>query len=463
MEDLTIEEIIELTNGEFRGDKKCLIKRPSGITIDSRNIATGEIFFALQGQTTDGHYFVEEALGMGAIAAVIERRNTIPSGPVIIVEDTLASLGSLAQGYRKRFDIQVIGITGSTGKTTVKEMAVAVLGDYFNLHATPGNYNNLIGLPLTVLGLKKRHDVAVIEMGMNRPGEIRRLSEIAQPTIGLVTNAGSAHLEFFREPVEVAQAKGELLEYLDVDSIAIINHDDELLKTQRSRIRGRMVSFGLGEGSDYQGRILHRNKNGCVTFGIEDQVITLSLAGRHNVYNALAVYAAGRVLGLNSHQIKEGFNRVKPVSLRMELLTVGELHIINDAYNANPDSMKAAFEVLGTIEPEKGGRRYAVLGDMLELGTVSRKEHYALGELTASLELSGVFLFGEQMVHTAEGALAGGMPEEKIHYFYDIDDLCESLINKIQKEDIILVKGSRGMRMERVVEYLKESTRIRRY
>ena len=456
MEGLSLREAIRFVGGEFRGNTELLERRPTGVSIDSRTLNTGELFFALRGENTDGHHFVDEALKAGACVVVVEKGSEVTFSPAVYVNNTLKALGDLAKGYREKWNGTVVGITGTTGKTTVKGMAETVLRRRFNLHATPGNYNNLIGVPLTLFGINRFHECAIVEIGMNHSGEIRRLACITKPQIGIITNIGPAHLEFFHNMEEIADAKGELLDIMEENTVALLNNDDELLKTQWSRFKGKIVSFGLDKESDVRGKILDRDSRGNVTFEIDGEVVHLSIAGSHNVYNALAVFALGREMGLPSQDISSGLEKFRPEKMRMEFISAGGVMIINDSYNANPQSMRAAFDVLSNIEIEECGKKFAVLGDMLELGDASDEEHKKIGRYSTLIKgLSGLYFVGDKMSNAAQCALDEGMDEKNIKTFKDIENAWWALRDNVRKGDIVLVKGSRGMQMDKIVGWLE--------
>lgn len=433
-----------------------------GVSIDSRTIREGELFFAIKGDRYDGHDFVKEALRRGAIGAVVSqswfegnRTFTLEGKPVIPVRDTVWALQELARYYRAKFSIPVVAVTGSNGKTTTKDMIAAVLARKYQVLKTEGNLNNHLGLPLTLFGLRVEHQVAVLEMGMSGFGEIRRLCQVGDPTMGVLTNVGPAHLEFFASVEEIAEAKAELLEYLTEGRVAILNADDELVMRRQDRIGGRIITFGLERKADVRGTYLGACPGGGSKFRVSGGLeITIRLPGRHNVYNALAAVAVGRELRVAEEDIRETLERIEPSPMRMEPLRVAGVVVLNDAYNANPVSVQAALEALAEIGGN--GQRIAILGDMLELGGATVQAHRRIGEKVFSLGIDYLFTYGEWSRLMGEGAVGTGMEGNRVIHFTDKEALVEKVKRLVNPGDTILVKGSRGMGLEDVVQRLRE-------
>jgi UDP-N-acetylmuramoyl-tripeptide--D-alanyl-D-alanine ligase len=431
-----------------------------GVSIDSRTTVPGDIFFAIRGQTFDGHRFVGEAFSMGAVAAVVSGRGQLAgaTGRLLVVEDTVSALQGLAAFYRTRFDIPVVAITGTNGKTTTKDMTAAALGVTMNVMKTEGNMNNHIGVPLTLLRLSRKHGAAAVEMGMNHPGEIARLAAIARPTVGVITNVAEAHLETMKDLDAIADAKGELLDALPPEGAAILNEDDPRVMSQASRARCRIETFGLGIGAGTRAVTIEEDAEG-VAFELEgDGRVDLPIPGKHNVQNALAALAVARVLGVGVEAASRGLAVFEPTGMRTAIVDMAGWTVLNDAYNANPGSLRAALETLASVG--RGRTTAAVLGDMLELGARSRSAHHEAGRRAAGLGIKYLFLFGKDVEALREGALAGDMPPDRVLLFDDKAALARAVRRTVGANAVLLVKGSRGMRMEEVVELLAGETPV---
>lgn len=426
----------------------------AGVSTDSRSINEGEVFFAIKGDTFDGAQFIDTAFSRGAVLSVVNRgsvRRFPASKPVIEVEDTVAALGKAAGAYRKLFQGPVIGITGTSGKTTVKEMAVAVLGTKFSVLGTKGNFNNQIGLPLSIFGLETSHKCAVFEMGMSASGEIAYLADIAKPTIGTVINAGPAHMEFFPSLDAIADAKAEMLDAITPDGTGIINKDDPLIAPRGGRCKGRLVTFGITSEADYRAKNIAICQDGTPRFEIEGNSIHLKIPGVHNVYNALAAYTIGAVAGVSGNNAAEVLSEITAPGMRMETVTKNGVRYINDSYNANPMSMKSAADVLRWTVPEKDGRKIAVLGDMLELGKISREAHIAIGAEFGSLEPAWLCFVGDNTELYRRGAVSTGMDNDAIRSFKTAEEAAQFVQTIKKTGDVILVKGSRRLKMEKIL------------
>jgi UDP-N-acetylmuramoyl-tripeptide--D-alanyl-D-alanine ligase len=458
MEGFSLQEVITATNGEWVGQTDPTHIFPTGGERDNRTIKEGELFFALPGERVDGHQFVDAALQSGASAGVVSRQwfeaqTPRPSKPLIVVEAPDLAMGDVARAYRKKFQIPVIGITGSNGKTTTKDMVAAVLQTQYNVLATQGNLNNQLGVPLTLFQLNAQHEVAVIEMGIAGFGEMRYLCHIAQPTIGIITNVGPTHLEFLGSVEGVAKAKGELLEYLDESSMTIMNLDDLLLSKERVKVKGRLLGFGIEQHSQFRGEGLSLDQERRGHFTLQGRIFSLSVPGRHNVYNALAAIAAGVALNVPLEKAAHALAHFVPTKLRSQVISQNGLRLINDSYNANPASMHAALEILSQIDISAGGRRIAVLGDMRELGNMANQAHQDLGKETGS-KVDALFALGEHAHLVTDAAKSAGLSPTMSHAFTDSETLIATLKAFITPGDTLLVKGSRGLAMERIVEAL---------
>jgi UDP-N-acetylmuramoyl-tripeptide--D-alanyl-D-alanine ligase len=458
---LSAEEITRATQGELRSGK--LLARAVGVSSDSREIGEGELFIPLRGPNFDGHRFIGEALKKGAAGALSEKEEEIagPSFPdkfLIRVPDTLRALGELARFWRRRQTARVIAITGSNGKTTTKEMTVQILARRFRILKNEGNLNNLIGLPLSLLRLSEEDEVAVLEMGMNAPGEIRRLKEIADPQISLITNIGRAHLEFLGDLEGVARAKGELWEGLREDDWIAVNVDDERVVNLAASARCRKVSFGIRNPAEIQGGEIRAEAGKGIGFTLrtanQERKVNLCVFGRHNIYNALAAASLAGAMGVEGSEIAAGLETFQPVYGRGKpLFLPGGIHVLDDSYNSNPDSLEAALAAFAEMKGE--GRGIVVLGDMLEIGPLSKEFHERVGRLAGGMRFAHLFVFGEAARHIAVGAKTSGMEAGRIHFAADMEELLQTLEKTLVPEDWILIKGSRRMRMERVIEGIK--------
>lgn len=451
---LSVEEILDITRGVL------ISGRPDGaiegITIDSREVIPGQLFVPLRGNRFDGHDFVFSALEQGAGGAIVEREMIIPAGekPVILVADTLAALGDIARNWREKFRGPVIAITGSTGKTTTKEMTAIILSERWVVHKSEGNYNNLIGIPLTVFNLTPAHELIVVELGTNRPGEIARLGEITEPTIACVTNVGPAHLEGLGSMDGVAREKGELFFKLKDNGIAVVNVDDPYVREMATKTGVQTVTFGWRNDALVTVRGDVEVTEGKTAFtlviGNESAHVTLAATGEHNVYNALAAAAISWAAGARVEDIVSGLVRYRPMPGRMEILTLkGGIHLINDVYNANPASCEAALRTLRQLR--KTGKSFVILGDMLELGGEGEQCHERVGHLLVETGVTQAYLRGDLVKYVARGAYEEGWQNGQAIIFRNGGEIVGDLCARIEPGDWILVKGSRGTKMEEVV------------
>lgn len=428
----------------------------TGVSTDSRSIAPGVLFVALRGEHFDGNKFVDAARERGALAAIVDAKGAgaVASDiPLLVVDDTVKALGTLANVYREKFEIPILGIAGSNGKTTTKEMIAAVLARKYRTLSTEGNLNNHVGVPQTLFRLEKSHEIAVVEMGTNHPGELALLCSIARPTMGLITNIGREHLEFFSDLETVEQEECSLFAALkEKGSTVFVNDDDERIR--RHVPRGvKTVTFGMSRRGKVRGKIIGHNASHGATLEVrggtlrEPLRIALGIAGDHHARNALAAAAVGVTLRVPATAIKAALEEFRPAGKRMEILAVGGVTIINDTYNANPDSMLAALQTLAAMRD--GGKCIAVLGDMKELGAKSAEEHRAVGVEARKLGIEYLLTFGEQarLMHETFG------PDGALHYDQK-NALAEYLAELVSEGDVVLVKASRGMRMEDVVTFL---------
>ncbi len=431
----------------------------TGFSTDSRTLKPGELFIPLRGPNYDGHDFLMRALRNGAAACLSEEVVAGFPIPVIQVSDTLVALGNLAASLRSEFSGPVVALTGSTGKTTTKEMLASILELTGEGLKTEGNFNNLIGLPLTLFRLNEQHHWIVLEMGMSARGEISRLAEIAAPNIGVVTNVGPAHLENLQSLDGVVRAKGELFAALKPGGTALVNIDDKRVAKLPVANGVKRLCFGLSAEAEIRAENVLASGE-AVSFdlwlpGCEKRAVRLHIAGRHNVYNALAAAGVAYALGVDSDLVVQGLKAFRPTQGRMEVIPLlnGSM-ILNDSYNANPLSVKAALETLDEMGGE--GRRIAVLGDMLELGETAAELHREVGE-EAARRVDLLLVMGEMAASLAAGARDAGMPDEAIRVVDSHQAAADLLRQGMQAEDRILIKGSRGMKMEKVAAALCET------
>ena len=391
----------------WMGPRDILDNLVHSISTDTRMIGRNDLFFALRGENFDGHEFVFSALEQGALACVVEKSwleslDSIPEQPnLVVVQEPLQALQDVAHLYRKRFSIPLVAITGSSGKTTVKEMAFSVLNTRYKVHRNQKSFNNFIGVPLTLLMLEQEHEIGVTEVGTNHFGELKQLSALVEPDIVLFNNIGYAHLEAFKSLQGVLQAKLEILSSAPPKALVVFNADDALLR-QTNFAPHPTRSFGVDHDADVQGKILGCDEKGCYTFECQGEQVRLNVPGRHMVDNALAAIALGIHFRLNSSQWKEGINSFHSVDKRMQVLTHGKIVIVADQYNSNPSSCLAALKTVKAIKTK--GRKIAILGDMLELGTQSRQEHVKLARHALENDVSVLVLYGEEMLHLFKAA-----------------------------------------------------------
>ncbi len=429
-----------------------------GISIDTRTLQPQEIFWAISGESFDGHWFVNEAEKKGAAAVVVEKRKAkrLPSLqiPLIQVKDTLTSLQQFSTWHRSRFKIPVIGITGTNGKTTTKEMISWLLQTKYNVHKTIGNLNNHIGTPMTLLRLNSDHEISVVELGTNHPGEIGMLSSLVNPTAALITNIGRGHLEFLSSIEGVANEKLALFRTLRKNGLIFLNRDDKQLASANIR-RKNIQDYSLTKSisARVKGLLTEVDKNGCGKWRLnKSTIIQMRIPGIQNVQNALAASAVGLSFGLSEKTIKKALEEYTAYDKRMQIINNGQSVIINDSYNANPDSFYPALDTLAFLAKGKNKRKILVIGDMLELGKKSDELHQALFKKILQYKIDGIFTYGDACQKAAKKVLVNGFSNT---YSFDSH---EALANKLKQflkpGDVILLKGSRGMQMEKVLAFL---------
>jgi UDP-N-acetylmuramoyl-tripeptide--D-alanyl-D-alanine ligase len=453
----TVSQLLQATQGRLVGGDPAVKVR--GLSTDSRAIRKSEAFIAIKGDNFDGHKFVADVIKRGITTVVVSKPvNAIPKGiNVIRVKDTVKALGHIARFHRRRFDIPVIGITGSAGKTTTKAMIAAVLKTEFNVLFNAGTFNNHIGVPLTLLQLKPEHQVAVIEMGTNQPGDIPWLAEIAQPTIAVLTNIGESHLEKLKTLKGVFNEKITLAQAIGTGGAIIYNKDDRYLKAIGSRKwKARLVPFSVREKSPLQATAVGLNRQGFLTFKTQKKVFFLKTFASDMAYNALAAIACAEVLNGNPGRMQKALKSFRFEKGRQELLKADGVDIINDTYNANPVSMRSAIKTLDAFPTR--GRRILICADMLELGDRSEQLHRAVGHAVAASKTDVLMTMGHQARWIMEAAQRV-RPELVVFNFSDVEDLNHYLRVLCRPKDAVLVKGSRRMKMENVVEFLAAELR----
>lgn len=458
----TIKEILESTGGRLiRGS---LDKRVSGVAIDSRTIKPDELFVAIRGKRFNGHSFITQAGFRGAGAILFSDINYIKpastvryldSIPLIKVEDTVLALGALAHYHRARFNISVIAITGSNGKTTTKEMLRSILAKRFNVLYNPGTQNNQIGVPLAMLSLCRNHTLAVIEIGASQPGEIDRLSWIIMPSIGIITNIGPSHLEFFKDLKGVFKVKSELIKNLPKKGKIVINNDDRFLSGLKD-INLKTITFGFSQTSNFYGQIIRQTEKGILFLINGRHRVRLKVLGRHNVYNALASVAVARNFNITYSEIREALDSFQPLPMRMQILNINNVKIINDCYNSNPASLGCALDFLS--EYSNRGKKIVVCGDMMELGPEAEKLHLDIGKRIARDRIDFLVTVGSLSKNIASGAHSEGMSRNLIRSFNSTSGAAGFLQKFTKPDDIVLIKGSRAMQMENVIKCFTSSS-----
>ncbi|HEX8236317.1 MAG TPA: UDP-N-acetylmuramoyl-tripeptide--D-alanyl-D-alanine ligase [Abditibacteriaceae bacterium] len=425
----------------------------TGVSADTRTVATNNLFVALRGERFDAHEFLPQAQAAGALSAIVENTALAPRDFACIqVDNTLHALGDLARYHRLRFSIPVVGITGSYGKTTTRALMAAALGARLRVLATAGNFNNEIGLPMTLFGLNETHDCAVLEMAMRGLGQIKYLAEVAAPTVGVVTNIGPQHIELLGGMDKIAQAKAELIEALPNDGVAVLPVDDEYSQFLRERAPCEVVTFGSSETADYRVSEIVTSGEGCISFRIsnpqgETCTLTLPMPGAHNAINAAAALAVAEILGVQLAEAARALENVEVPGARMRVVRGGGITIIDDCYNAGPTSMRAALQTLHDFPT--AGRRVAVLGTMKELGPWSQQEHRKLGKLAGDSVrvLVGVGEETREMLDAAQS-------DAERHWFADANAAAQDIKQLLRDGDVVLVKGSRSVGLEVVVNAL---------
>ncbi|MCD7733520.1 MAG: UDP-N-acetylmuramoyl-tripeptide--D-alanyl-D-alanine ligase [Clostridiales bacterium] len=456
MESITVAELLTAVNGELLQpyDEQTSFAQ---VDTDSRSITPGSLFIPLVGETFDGHRYLDQALEQGAVGCLTQMpmETYRPDRFYVLVEDTTTALGDLARYYRSRFDIRVIGITGSVGKTTTKDMVASVLSRKYNVLKTQGNYNNNIGVPKTLFGLNASHQVAVVEMGMNHMGEIDYLTRIAQPDIAIITNIGDAHIENLGSRENTLQAKAEIFNGMKPEGMAVLNGDDPLLSKLGGVLIHPITWYGESDRCAFRCTSITETGRDCMALEAETPEGSLSATihclGRHLLYPALSAAAVGSLLGLTNEEIQAGIEDFVPTKMRMDVVRCpGDVTILNDTYNANPQSMRAAVDVLVNYS---GSSRIAVLGDMLELGDLGPVLHESVGTFVGTSTIDCLITVGQLGACIARGARETGM--ERVYDCPDKESAKVALAQVLRPGSVVLCKASRGMKFEELVDYLK--------
>lgn len=453
---MQLAEIAKAINSTCEGNEQTVI---TSVVFDSRKITAGGLFVPLKGER-DGHDFIDSAINNGASATLWQKGH--PNKPnniaILEVEDPLTSMQQLAQYYLNKVNPTVVGITGSNGKTTTKDMTSAVLAKRFNVHKTDGNFNNEIGVPMTILEMKPNTEILVLEMGMDHAGQLHLLSELTHPDVAVITMIGEAHIEFFGSRAAIADAKMEITDFLREDGELIYNGDEPLLQARAKKINQAKVTFGLAKNDTvYMTGYRSYKRHATFTVNNSDNQFTIPMIGKHNVSNALSALCVGRYFGESDEEIAAALAGFTPTANRMEWEKgdVGE-DIMSDVYNSNPTAVRAVLTSFGQIEVPKDSRRIAVLGDMLELGQQSDNLHAKLADCLDPQVINEVYLFGSEMKNLAN-VLKGIYSDEHLHYYTkdQMQHMIADLKNDIKPHDIVVLKGSHGMHLEKVLERLR--------
>lgn len=454
MKSMTLKAIAEACGGTYYGPAENLERCVTGIAIDSRKIEAGWLFAATVGERVDGHSFIESCYQSGALCCLGEKAPVWENHSYIQVASTFQALKDIAEYYRSTLKIPVVGITGSVGKTSTKEMIASVLGVKFNTLKTAGNFNNEVGLPLTVFNIREEHEAAVLEMGISDFGEMHRLSKIARPDLCVITNIGLCHLEFLGDRDGVLKAKSEIFDFAAKDGKAIVNGDDDKLRTLKSRENLDITLFGMDASNDvYAKNVENLGLDGLkceISTPVGDFETHIHIPGMHMVYNALAGTCAGLACGLTLEEIKSGIENAQTISGRNNIIHTEKYTIMDDCYNANPVSMKASLDVLSTAL----GRKVAILGDMGELGADEASLHYTVGEHAAKKQIDLLLCVGTLSEEIVKGAKSVN-PAMNAHLFADKEELLAKLPELLCSGDSILIKASHFMHFEKIVTTLQ--------
>lgn len=454
MQVLTLKDILRATDGEITAkNANSAGLEFDEISTDSRKVREGILFIPLVGEKADGHDFIASALKHGASASLTQKNVRGAEGTLIKVADTRKAMGDIARYYKKKYWVPSVAITGSVGKTTTKDLVYAVLAEHYNTHKTPNNFNNDIGVPLTIYGLKPEHEMAVIEMGMNHFGEIEYLAGIALPDAAVITNIGMSHIENLGSQEGIFKAKMEITKNFNDKNTLFVNGDDKFLKTVKSDTY-KVVKYGMDEGNDYRAKDIVNNGLKGVSFTIvsdegEFKAEVLQ-PGVHNVYNALAAFAIGRHFGVTPEECIAGLKNCVYTSQRLEVIEHNGIEIINDCYNSSPDSIRAALKVQ---QLSLKARKVAMLGDVLEMGEYAKQAHYDLGKAVVDAKTDVLVTAGTNAAEIAKGAKELGM--ENVISYATTDELVNDIADLVKSGDSVLVKASHGMHFEKITDAIQ--------
>ncbi|MEE0920298.1 MAG: UDP-N-acetylmuramoyl-tripeptide--D-alanyl-D-alanine ligase [Lachnospiraceae bacterium] len=469
MKNMTLQNMANAVNGELHIENiaEGILKDSTlakGVVLDSRKVEEGYIFVATRGERVDGHSFIDSVFEKGAMGVICEQAPQNPKGAYILVKDSFQALKDLAAFYRQQLNIKVVGITGSVGKTSTKEFIASVLEQKYITQKTQGNFNNEVGLPLTVLGLKQDCRMAVLEMGISDFGEMHRLSSIAKPDTCVITNIGQCHLENLGTRDGILKAKTEIFDFMNPEGNVCLNGGDDKLITVKEVHGKKPLFFGMNKSDDceiYATEYINKGLDGSsVKIHVdteslkEEFYVHIPLPGEHMVYNALAATAVGITYGLNTDEIKNGIEKVQAVGGRSNVIRSEKYTIIDDCYNANPVSMKAAIDLMASTPVKSGVKRIAVLGDMFELGTDEKQLHYEVGQYAAQRNLEIIICIGDLCKNLYEGAKSVENTVSRAYYYVDKESFLDEINNIISNGDIILIKASHGMHFEEIVNKL---------
>ena len=453
---MQLAEIAQALNTTCEGNEETLI---TSVAFDSRKISEGALFVPIKGER-DGHDFVTSAISAGAHATLWEKGHpNKPTGIAVLeVPDTLIAMQELARYYLQKVNPTVVGITGSNGKTTTKDMIAAVLSKRFNVYKTQANFNNEIGVPMTILEMQPRTEILVLEMGMDRAGQLHHLSELVHPDVAVITMIGEAHIEFFGSRDKIADSKMEITDFLQEDGEFIYNGDEPLLVERAKKLSQEKSTFGFDEKDTVYATSMHSYKHHSIfTINNSEQTFSIPMIGKHNISNAMSAILVGYHFGESDEEIAAGLSNFVPTANRMEWEKgdAGE-DIMSDIYNSNPTAVRAVVRSFGEVGVKDGGKRIAVLGDMLELGNSSAKLHADLADTFDPEKINELYLYGPEMKNLFDG-LKDKYPAESLHYYPtdEMNHMIDDLRNDIHTRDIVLLKGSHGMHLDKVLDRLK--------
>lgn len=452
-------DLVEVTHGSLLSEQAGTAKF-TGLSIDSRTIEAGNLFVAIKGEANDGHKYLAQAAEKNAGACIIQVGNEhlVPEhikGRTLVVADTHKALHGIALWWKSKFHPKIVALTGTNGKTTTKEMIADVLARKFNVFRSPGNLNNLYGIPLSLTLLNSEHEVCVLELGMSYPGEIEILTRMVDPHVALITNIGPAHLETMGTIENIANAKFELLENLDKDSLRILNVDDPILKTRFNSEPQPKMGYAVRADAEIKPTVFSSNSLGRIIFNYADQEIHLNIPGLHNLYNAMAACAVARAFEIDPAEIKAALEKFVGKDSRMQIHNLGSITVIDDSYNANPTSMGYALKALYDMGGK--GRKIAVLGDMKELGKEEVNLHHQVGQVVAELDPDKLITVGKLGMQIAAQANADGYDPTRAETYMDTENAIEWLLSNVRAGDHILIKASRAMKFEKILAALVEN------